>query len=442
MVQVPDAIAGQSVLAAASLAAQALADVRLTYGQRRPLSLFFVTVAASGDRKSTADNEALRPIREREKALKEVHEREYANWRIAHAAWAAEKRKIESKRNLDFTARKDALQGLGPEPEQPLLPMLTAPDPTVEGLARVWLEAPGSLGIFSTEGGQFFGGHGMSPDNKLKTAAALSAYWDGLGHRRIRAVDGYTDLTGRRLATHLMVQPDAAVAFLGDPVLRSQGLLSRCLVAAPETLAGTRLYQDPDQADLATIRDYSVRLSEILDTPWPLARGKRNELEPRELTLTQEAATALKLFGDHVERQCGLDGELAPVRDFAAKAAEHASRIAGVLSIIEDTQVQEIGSEAIACGIRLAEWYLVEALRLHGAIRADARLVRAQRLLDWIRRQAEPLVDLRTILRRGPMDLRTKDAAEPALNTLLAHGQILEVSNRPRTFRLAEDRPS
>ena len=63
-VQVPTAMAAQSVLAAAALAAQAHADVRLSYGQTRPLSLFFVTVAASGDRKSSADNEGearLRP---------------------------------------------------------------------------------------------------------------------------------------------------------------------------------------------------------------------------------------------------------------------------------------------------------------------------------------------------------------------------------------------
>ena len=61
-VQVPEAIAAQSVLATAALAAQAHADVVLPFGQTRPLSLFLVTIAGSGDRKSSADNEALRPI--------------------------------------------------------------------------------------------------------------------------------------------------------------------------------------------------------------------------------------------------------------------------------------------------------------------------------------------------------------------------------------------
>jgi Protein of unknown function (DUF3987) len=65
--QVPTAMAAQSVLAAASLAVCAHADVMMPYGQGRPLSLFFATVAVSGDRKSTADNEALWPITKREK---------------------------------------------------------------------------------------------------------------------------------------------------------------------------------------------------------------------------------------------------------------------------------------------------------------------------------------------------------------------------------------
>src|SRR5262245_60891870 len=42
-VQVPDAMAAQSVLAVASLATSAHADVMLPYGQTRPLSLFCLT---------------------------------------------------------------------------------------------------------------------------------------------------------------------------------------------------------------------------------------------------------------------------------------------------------------------------------------------------------------------------------------------------------------
>lgn len=103
-VQVPPALAAQSVLAAASLAAQALADVMLPTGQTRPLSLSFVIVivAGSGDRKSSADSEALRPVRRRERALREVHEGEMRDYHVKVAAWEAEKKKIERNIKLDY----------------------------------------------------------------------------------------------------------------------------------------------------------------------------------------------------------------------------------------------------------------------------------------------------------------------------------------------------
>jgi hypothetical protein len=140
------------------------------------------------------------------------------------------------------------------------------------------------------------------------------------------------------------------------------------------------------------------------------------------------------LFSDLIELQSGPDSELAPIRDFAAKAAEHAARIAGVLSTVRDPQTREINVEAMSCGITLAEWYVIEARRLHGAARMDPKLVRAQRLLGWLRRQAEAVVAFRDILRCGPIELRAKEPAEAALRTLVDHGLIVEVGARPRSY--------
>ncbi len=440
-VQVPEAIAGQSVLAAASLAAQAHADVMLPYGQTRPLSLFFVTIAASGDRKSTADNEALWPIRKREMTLKEEHESALQVWSIASAAYNAQKRKIESAnpKNMDFEARKAALAALGPAPEPPLHPFLTAPEPTIEGLVKAWATAPAALGIFTAEGGQFIGGHGMSQDNRLRTAAAYSEIWDGHPIKRIRSLDGVSILVGRRLSMHLMVQHEAAAQFLSDPLLRDQGLLSRVLVAAPESIAGTRFYRDPLPEDDAAIRSYGARILAILEAPWPLAEGRRNELAPRTLQMTEEAAAAWRTFYDHIERQCGPGNDLRPIQDFAAKSAEHAARIAGVLTIVEDVQATEIGLAAMHEALTLTDWYVAEAVRLQHAARTDPQLKVAQQLLEWLRERGEDVVDFREILQRGPALVRTKDKAEKALEVLKAHGWVADVSPRPRRLRLVRE---
>jgi hypothetical protein len=85
----------------------------------------------------------------------------------------------------------------------------------------------------------------MAPDSKLRTAAGYSELCDGQPIKPVRALDGVSILRGRRLSMHLMVQPEASSLFLSDPVLRDQGLLSRVLVAAPDSIAGTRRYRAP-----------------------------------------------------------------------------------------------------------------------------------------------------------------------------------------------------
>lgn len=274
-VQVPVAMAAQSVLAAAALAAQAHADIMLPYGQTRPLSLFFVTVAASGDRKSSADNEALWPVTKREKTLREEHVEEMKDWRAARDAWGGEHKKIETDKKLGYSERKDALAMLGDEPAKPLAPFLTTGDLTLEGLTKNWINAHPALGIFTAEAGVFTNGHGMSDDNRLRTAAMLSEVWDGKPVKRVRALDGVTILPGRRLSMHLMVQPGAAAGFLGNSTLKDQGLLSRVLAAAPESLAGTRLHRAVDPADDHAIRSYGARILALLEAPRQPSRGWR-----------------------------------------------------------------------------------------------------------------------------------------------------------------------
>ena len=65
-VRAPLAICGQSVLAAATLAVQGHANIELPMGHAKPLSGYFVSVAATGERKSAVDQEALWPVRKRE----------------------------------------------------------------------------------------------------------------------------------------------------------------------------------------------------------------------------------------------------------------------------------------------------------------------------------------------------------------------------------------
>lgn len=420
--QCAPALAAQSVLAVGSLVAQRLADVRLPFGQTRPLSLFFVTIAASGDRKSTADNEALIPVRMHENELRDAYRKTFEAWRISQSAWAAQHRKIENETKLDRSEREAKLRALGPAPIEPVKPMLTAPEPTVEALAKHWPALPGALGLFSAEGGQMTGGHGFGPDHRLKTAAALSTLWDGSGIRRLRAGDGVTDLPGRRLALHLMVQPDAAADFLSEPILRDQGLLSRLLVAAPETLAGTRAWREPAAGLDLAMRRYVAVILDLLERPAPAANEAGNELTPRALALSADAKRAWVAFHDQIETAMASGGALEGLRDVAGKAAENAARVAGVLAIVENPDASIIGAAAITNACELMAWYVGEALRLSGQHRLPASVRNAVKLLDWLRARDGSEISLRDIMRTGPNPVRGKAEAEAALAKLDEHG--------------------
>ncbi len=425
-VQAPLAICGQSVLAAATLSVQAHADVVLPTCQAKPTSMYLVTVAATGERKSAVDTEALAPVREREAKLRSMHEAEHLAYVCAVEAWkAAHDAKVKELKKKDRAALEAALRELGPEPKAPLAPILTCPEPTYEGLCRLLGAGQPSIGIFAAEGGQFIGGHGMSDDAKLRTSAGMSACWDGEPIKRVRAQDGLLLLPGRRIAMHLMAQPDVAAAWLGDRLLLDQGLMSRVLVTAPTPASGTRLWRDPSIESSRALEGYNSVLGDILQRQTRVALGARNELAPRQLPLSAAARSVWITFADHVETRLGNGGELDLVRGLANKLPEHAARIAGVLTLVGDLDAGEISGHEMEAGIAIVEHYAIEALRLSGASRISADLMEAQRLLTWLLTTwLHPLVSLPDIYQRGPKSIRDKATAHRCVTILSDHGWL------------------
>jgi uncharacterized protein DUF3987 len=329
----------------------------------------------------------------------------------------------------DCDAIKVELDALGTPPRAPLAPLLTCAEPTYEGMCRLFVTGQPSIGIFAAEGGQFIGGHGMSEDARLRTAAGLSAAWDGEPIRRVRATEGVTILPGRRAAMHLMAQPDVAANWMSDPLLIDQGIMSRVLVTAPEPASGTRMWHDPSPASGAALQGYGARLLDILERPMPIAPGTTNELTPRRLSLSADARRLWIGFADHVEKRLGTGGELEPIRGLGNKLPEHAARIAAVLTLIRDIEAGEVATAEIEAGIAIAQHHAAEALRLHGASRVTGELREAQRLLAWLcTTWPAPLVSLPDIYRFGPGSIRDATSARRAVGILAEHGWMVPLS--------------
>ena len=432
----PIAIAGQSVLAAAALAAQAHADVELPTTQRHsPLSLFFLTIAESGERKSAVDGLALKSVRRREAELNEAHREELqafrANKVIYDAKVAAAERVLKKPNAKDGekTGAEADLRALCEPPDPPLIPMLTCPDPTFEGYVKLTATGQPALGLFSDEGGSFIGGHGMKQDDRLKTASALCDLWGGEPIKRVRATDGVMTLFGRRLSIHLMAQSMVAWRLLGDEELANQGLLSRLLTTFPKSTMGTRYFKEPSDQARRDLASYDNTLWEVLTAPQPLRKGSQNELKPRRLSVSPAAANLAIAFSDHIEAQLGRDGELAPISGFANKAVEHACRLAGVIEIFADLDAAEISAERMEGAIELVQHYLAETMRLRDAASIPKHLIEAMRLWNWIQEKwTEPAIFPTPIYKNGPLrSLRNKAAAVAALSTLEDYNYVWRI---------------
>lgn len=426
MTQAPLAIPAQSALAVASLAVQGFADVE-TLGGTRPTSLYALTIARSGERKSACDAPLMVALRTHEREQAKAQREEMERWRNAHALWKGERERIlvEAKRGKGEkqTAAQADLRALGPEPEAPPSADRTVTEPTFEGLTKLFAHGQPSLGLFSDEGGQFLGGHAMNSENRQKTLAAFNDLWQGNPIRRTRSGDGHATLYGRRLAVHLMVQPTVARGFMADPLAADTGFLPRFLMCEPPSAIGTRMQANARRDDLA-LSSFAARLRDILESPLPMEPETR-ELQPRILPLSPEARALLVAFSDTIEAAQAPGADLAHITGTASKTAEQAARIAGVLTLWRDLEAPKVEARDMADAIELAQFYLSEASRLASAALVSSEIDRAEALRKWLLENwPESEVLVRDVVRLGPNPLRESPKARAALGILEKHGWL------------------
>lgn len=425
IVKAPAAICGQAVLASANLAVQGFADVQID-GRHFPISEFFLSVAVSGDRKSAADRAALAPVDDHEKELMTAYKQDFSLYEKETLLWKKD-RDAALKKPKD---RREALEALPPAPSPPYYPQLTTEEPTYEGLAKLLANGHPSVGLFSDEAGRFFGGFAMNQENRLKTLAGLSALWDGRPVTRTRAGEGASTLYGRRVCAHFLMQPLVAETVLSDPLAHDQGFLSRCLIVEPESTLGTQTYVAQDLSKEPRYGRYCARLTSILQAKLPLKidpkTGKvTNELIPRDLPVSSDGKEIWIRFHNWVQDHLREGGVFRPISGIAAKAAEHALRLAGMIALVENINISSIALEHIKAGIVLVRFYLTEALRLFHSAKTEPDLLLAEKVLSWFKTRTgsrPQLVSLPCVYRNGPNAVRDKSTAARCMAILTNHG--------------------
>jgi hypothetical protein len=425
LIRSPLAMCGQSALGVATLAVQPHCDIELPGSGRRPLTALLASIAVSGERKTATDTRASVSVLRIEAQWRAEREKELQIYSADLEAWkAARENAKKTNKGKGRAAIRQALLAIGPEPKQPPHAMLLADDITAQGLVLHLQSGRPWCGAFSNEGGVLVGGHAFTAENVMHTASLLNKLWDGASIRRLRVITGNAFLPGRRCSAHLMMQPMVADQLLGNAVLDGIGTLARMLVVEPETTMGTRMHQNaPDWCE-NVMAAYNGRIFELLELPPRMAVDETDVLDPRLLTLTPDAERMSIPFHDAVEKDIRSGGPLHSIAAFGAKLAEHAGRLAAVLTVYADPDAGAVGAEAMECGITLAQHYAAEMLRLVGGAAVDPDLQMAQRLLLGWQARSDPAAHLAEIYQYGPHAISTAATARRIVDVLEEHGWI------------------
>jgi putative DNA primase/helicase len=431
----PVPLVASSALGALSLVIQAHADAKRAEKLAGPASLFLLTIADSGERKSTCDGFFTRAICEYEEAQAEAAKPALKDHKAAIEAWEAkrggikEKTRQLAKESKSTADREKALRDLEHDkPEPPRVPRLLYADVTPEALAYSLAKIWPSGGVVSAEAGIVFGAHGMGKDSVMRNLALLNVLWDG-GNLTIdrRSVESFV-VRGARLTVALQVQEATLRSFFyrSSGLARGTGFLARFLVAWPESTQGFRPFTEAP-ANWPALAAFNRRIAAILDRPAPV--DEDGALSPPLLALTAEAKAAWVAFHDAIEGELASGGELYDVRDVASKTADNAARIATLLQMFERGGGGAIGLTAFEGASRIAAWHLHEARRFYGELALPKEQADAARLdtwlLDYCRREKTNVIPRREIQRNvTPGHLRQRAALDIALGELVDAGRV------------------
>lgn len=439
----PIPLVASSALAALSLAMQAHADVKRAEKLQGPTGLFLLTIADSGERKSTCDGFFMQAIRDYEAEQAETAKPLIKDHKAAMEAWEAKRGGIKEKiRQLAKTGKpareqEDALRELEHDkPEPPRVPRLIYGDATPEALK--WNLAKGwpSGGVVSSEAGLVLGAHGMGKDSVMRNLATLNQLWDGVDIATERRTTESFTVRGARLTIALQVQEATLRSFFdrSSGLARGTGFLARFLLAWPESTQGHRPFTDPPVSWPALAR-FNQRIAGILEQDVPI--DEDGALSPPVLPLAADTKAAWVTFHDAIENELRSGGELYDVRDVASKTADNAARITTLFQLFEHGAGGAIGLAAFEGASRIAAWHLHEARRFYGELALPIEAANAARLdswlLDYCRREKTNIVPRREVQRNvTPGHLRQKSALDFALDELMEAGRVQLVQDGRR----------
>ncbi len=447
-VKAPLAMIAASALSAVSTAVQTRYSVQRDSALSGPATLYLLTVAESGERKSTVDKMFTGPIRDWEaEQVKRLREQR-AQYKAQLEDWERQAETLQKNFQMGFQSVQPGQ--LDPrvvhdlaKPQEPKLVRLLRDDDTPEALAMALADYP-VASVISAEAGTIFGSHGMKAEAVMGNLAQANQMWDGGIINQSRVSREAIRVEGMRVTMGLQVQPavlDAFVAKSGN-LATGIGYFSRFLFSHPESTQGSRYY-DAAPVDRPALRAFCNRMTELLNVEAEFDEYGR--LRPTYVTFDQEAHHVWVGFHDEVEESLGGDYLYSGIKGVASKAADNAARLAccaHVFSSHPGAPVAPISVRAMVGACHMMRWYLDEAVRFGRTSDMAPEVGDAQMLEEWLVREVKNrgrdggsvVITVNDVRKKGPNKLRQARSKklDDALELLSDHHRI-SVLKRPGT---------
>lgn len=438
LTQAPPALIASSCIAAANLATQNIVDMERREGLVGPINLFFATICASGERKTTVDALFTREIREFDRKNDFEYGSKRRDYDAELAVWQIKKKGAEHelRRAIKNEAPTDTLsQSLADIVKQAPVPPIHSPlllrDATPAAIKNALREVMSSIGIFADEASTVFDGKALSE------FALINGLWDGGTIHVDRVGTGRWTINDARLTMSLMVQPDVFDNFLQrrGKAARDIGLLARMLIAYPQSTQGYRTLKDvPRQEHLD---HFNARVKTLLEEAQQ--RRLTNPGPRPRLRFDGEAQQGWNEVFNQVEAATSPLGSLAGSRDYAAKFGDNLARLAAVFHVFEGNS-GDISLDTLNQALPIAQWFGHSYSHLFSPPPAVTPLFNpypadqdAELLKNWLAKQClgkgVSEMPKKQLEQCGPPRVRPVHRLHPALDRLVVWQVIYPRSN-------------
>lgn len=426
-VQAPDALVAMEFLTNMSVSAQGLYDVCLPTGQIRPLSLNFLTVADSGERKTGVHNLVAEPLYEFDRERIRKCEADLAQYEHDLSVWehidkGLRRRLTKLTRDGEPTDEvcRQMAERAASKPIKPRLRRIMRQNASERAIMEA-LEGDGeSVAFISDEGDVVIQG------GALDQLGVLNKAWDGAQMLTMDRSHGVSIVVRNpRVTLAYKVQPAVLAELLrrrGD-VMRGSGHWARYLVACPTSTQGTRIKYRLN-GEFYHLPKFHKRLREVLDK-W----GRRINAGVTDRIVLEFDEDAIRRWiglANELESSIGPDGPQHDIKDHISKALEITGRVAALLHVFS-RQEGAISVDTLGRAVEIVAWHIGEFKRIFSpdhAVpqeRGDAEVL-ARHLWTRFGRWNRWVVMKNWVLRNGPV--RPVSRLDAALDCLITDGAV------------------